>query len=266
MTSSTRQRFALLPAGPGWLLNGWPRSVGIMQQVGFAQPCSGDDLAWLCAWAGLYGGSHGNRVAPSALSRLTRVAARNGRSNHYHHAGHFAHVMMAAAMLAARAGINPKERNLLILAALVHDLDHHGRRAKAYPLYKQERLSARLAGRILLRHSGDPRLVRRLERLIVATALTSDPHREAILASDPLARLLCDADVFASLFYDRGMALKITGMLKLEQGLAGEAAALLDGFATKMEADGLKSDAGRMLLRELTASRQPRRNVVTGKG
>ena len=25
------------------------------------------------------------------------IAARNGRSNHYHHAGHFAHVVIAAA-------------------------------------------------------------------------------------------------------------------------------------------------------------------------
>jgi len=270
MTSSTRQRFSPLPAGPGWLLNGWPRSVGILQQVGFSQRCAEDDLAWLCAWAGLRAGlragPRGNRFTSSALSKLTRVAARNGRSNHYHHAGHFAHAMMAAAVLGARAGIKAEERDLLILAALVHDLDHHGRRAKTYPLYRQELFSVRLAGRILRRHGGDPRLVRRLEKLIVATALTSDPRREAILASDPLARLLSDADVFASLFYERGVALKLTGMLKLEQGLAGDAATLLDGFAARMEADGLKSGAGRTLLRELTASRQPRRNVVTGKG
>lgn len=173
---------------------------------------------------------------------------------------------MAAAVLAEKAGIGNAERALLVLAALVHDLDHHGRRGTHHPLYRQERLSAQMAGRVLMRHGGDPRLVRRLERLIVATALTSDPHRNAILASDPLARLLSDADVFASLCYERALALKLTVRLKLEQGIAADAEAMLDGFAARMEAEGMASEAGRSLLRNLAASRQPHRNMVTGKG
>ena len=172
---------------------------------------------------------------------------------------------MAAAVLAGKAGIGQADRELLVLAVLIHDLDHHGRRTKQYPPYRQERLSVRVSGRILLRHGGDPRLVRRLERLIEATALTSDSHRRTILSCDPLARLLADADVFASLFYERGLALTLTGMLKLEQGLAGDVAPFLDGFAARMAADGLKSEAGRQLLAELTASRQSHRNVVAGR-
>ena len=265
MTPSFRYRFSPLPASPGWLVNGWPRSIGVMQRVGFSQPCTRDDLVGLCGWAGLRTSRHRRRSASSALSTIARIANRNGRSNHYHHAGHFAHVVMAAAVLARKAGIGDADRELLVLAALIHDLDHHGRRGKRYPLYRQERLSVRIAGRILLRHGGDPRLVRRLERLIEATALTSDAHRQAILSGDPLARLLADADVFASLFYERGLALKLTGMLKLEQGLADDVDSLLDGFASRMAADVLKSEAGRHLLAELTASRQSHRNVVTEK-
>ena len=117
-----------------------------------------------------------------------------------------------------------------------------------------------------MKHRGDPRLVRRLERLIEATALTGDPHRQAILASDPLARLLSDADVFASLFYERNMALKMTSMLKLEQGLAGAADVLLDAFAARMKTDGLQSEAAQSLLDTLVAARESHRNVFLGKG
>ena len=265
MTPPFRHRFSPFPVSPGWLVNGWPRSIGAMQQVGFSQPCARDDLIALCAWAGLRVTKNRRRFATSGLTRIAGIATRNGRSNNYHHAGHFAHVVMAAAVLAGKAGIGQADRELLVLAALIHDLDHHGRRTKQYPPYRQERLSVRVAGRILLRHDGDPRLVRRLERLIEATALTSDSHRRAILSCDPLARLLADADVFASLFYERGLALTLTGMLKLEQGLAGDVAPFLDGFAARMAVDGLKSETGRQLLAELTASRQSHRNVVAGR-
>jgi len=270
MTVPSRHRFASLPASPGRLLKGWPRSVGAMQQVGFSRPCTAADLVGICVWAGLAPGRRGvqnsRRFTASALARLAGLAACNGRSNTYHHAGHFTHVVAAAGLLAAKAGIGRADRDLLVLAALVHDLDHHGRRGSAYPLYGQERWSSRIVARIILRHGGDARLVRRLRRLIDATALTADPRRKDILASDPLARLLCDADVFASLFYERRRALGFTGLLKFEQGLSGDPASILDGFAARMEGDGLASEAGRDLLCELAASRRPQRNVVTGKG
>lgn len=237
-----------------------------MQRIPFSSRFSRNDLIALSVWAGCHRGRRRGGFGVSAVSRLAGIAARNGRSNHYHHAGHFAHVIIAAAVLAVRAGIGGADRELLVLAALVHDLDHHGRRGARYAFYRQERLSARMACRLLMRRGGDARMARRLERLIVATALTSDPCRQHILSTEPLAGLLSDADVFASLFYDRDTALKLTCKLKLEKGIAGNANALLDRFATRMRADGLKSEAARLLLHELTAARQSHRNVVTGKG
>ena len=128
MTPPFRHRFSPFPVSPGWLVNGWPRSIGAMQQVGFSQPCARDDLIALCAWAGLRVTKNRRRFATSGLTRIAGIATRNGRSNNYHHAGHFAHVVMAAAVLAGKAGIGVADRELLVLAALIHDLDHHGRR------------------------------------------------------------------------------------------------------------------------------------------
>lgn len=55
------------------------------------------------------------------------AAAQRRRTNHYHHAGHFAHVVIASGLLAYVTGLTACERALLVLAALVHDLDHSRR-------------------------------------------------------------------------------------------------------------------------------------------
>ena len=88
-----------------------------MQQVGFSQPCARDDLIALCAWAGLRVTKNRRRFATSGLTRIAGIATRNGRSNNYHHAGHFAHVVMAAAVLAGKAGIGEADRELLVREA-----------------------------------------------------------------------------------------------------------------------------------------------------
>ena len=267
MKLPSRHQLSSLPATPGWISNGWPRTISTMEQVGFSRPFRSSDLIRLCRWAGLCDDRRrGGGIAKAALGRLAGMAARNGRSNRYHHAGHFAHVMMAAAVLACRARLDRESHGLLVLAALVHDLDHHGRRGKHHPQYAQERWSARVATRVLARHGADARLGRRLARLICATAMTDDPFRHAILASDPVARLLTDADIFASLFYRRDVAMRLTRHLKLEQGIGGRTGQMLDSFVARMEHEGLASHAGRELLREVVAWRHPRRTVLTGKG
>ena len=85
---------------------GWPRSAGTMQAVRFAPPCTASDLESICNWAGLSFTARAHAGLPArALSRLVGIAARNSGTNSYHHHGHFAHVVMAAGVLAAMAGV-----------------------------------------------------------------------------------------------------------------------------------------------------------------
>ena len=90
----------------------------------------------------------------------------------------------------------------------------------------------------------------------MATALTDDALRMAILASDPLARLLADADIFASVSYRRDIALRLTRNLKLEQRIPGKPDDLLRHFAARVGRTGLHSGAGQKLLASVVASRQ----------
>lgn len=234
----------------------------MMQLVGFSRPCSRRDLASVCRWAGL--SEHGrsrNGLSDRAVSRLVTFAARQGPGNRYHHSGHFAHVVMAAALLAGADALCARDRELLVVAALIHDLNHLGKRSSKR-LFHQERQSATAARRIIIGAGADARLAARLETLLIATALTDDALRMAILASDPLARLLADADIFASVGYRRDIALGLTRHLKLEQRIPGKADDLLRHFAARIGKAGLHSGAGRRLLASVVASRQAALNTV----
>ena len=267
MPSRPRHHFRHLPVSPDYLVATWPRAIGMMQAVSFAAPCSRRDLMSICRWAGLAKERRsGGPVPTGALRRLVALAARNSSGNSYHHAGHFAHVVMAAGVLAARAGLRSEERGLLVLAALVHDLDHQGRNASS-KLYFQETLSAQAAvrvigGRLIAGKGGDPRLGSRIHNLLRATALTNDSTRTAILRSDRLARLLTDADILASVVYPLGRSMDMTRALKLEQRLAGGVFDLNRRFARMIADTGLQSEVARDLLEMACQSRHPARNVI----
>lgn len=270
MTLNKRRRFASLPAGPGYLAGRWPDSVGMMQLVGFSRPCRQRDLAAICQWAGLpvlrrAGRAVAGRVPARAVSRLVSSACNRKGGSHYHQPGHYLHVVMAAGLLASAAGLSRDDRALLVLAALVHDLDHHGTWSSSR-LYAQERWSAARVRRVLGRFDADMRLAARLERLLLATAINHDDLRLTILTTDPLARLLADADLFASVFYRRDLALSMTARLKLEQQLAGRPEGLLARFAVHVEQEGLRSTTGRRLYARLAISRKPAQNTVNHEG
>ena len=99
----------------------------------------------------------------------------------------------------------------------------------------------------------------RIKTLLRATALTNDVNR---FGSDRLARLLTDADIFASVVYPRQRSMGMTRALKLEQSLAGSVTALNRRFANMIEATGLQSDTAQSMLQTVLESRHPSRNII----
>lgn len=256
MSTRLPHRFRSLPRRPGHVLVGWPRSLRQVEAVAFSRPCSRNDLLAIANWAGLTNQTARAAGIPRpALRHLARIASVNAYSNGYHQAGHYAHVVIAAGLLGAASGLGRRDMALLVLAALIHDVDHHGRRLR-HKLYAQEIWSARKAVRILARYRADARLAPRLYRLLQATALTNDGVRQEILATDLLAGLVTDADVFASVFFDQAKAREFTRLLKLEQRLAGKPEELLARFHALISAEGLHSDAARAMLEMRHESRR----------
>ena len=138
-------RFRSLPRQPGYVLAGWPRSLRQVEAVAFSRPCRRRDLMAIARWAGLTVASARRAGIPlAAVRELAAIASVNGYSNGYHQSGHYAHVVIAAGLLAAATGLGKRGYRHFVLAALVHDIDHHGRRS-THRLYGQEIWSARLA-------------------------------------------------------------------------------------------------------------------------
>ena len=91
----------------------------MMQLVGFSRPCSRRDLAGICRWAGLSeNGRSQSGLTNRAVGRLVTLVARQGPGNRYHHAGHFAHVVMAAG-LAANLSLNPLDAVTTVTSQIV---------------------------------------------------------------------------------------------------------------------------------------------------
>ena len=260
LSRGVNRRFtALFAAGPGAHVRAGRRGISYIEKVPFSQSCSAEDLGFICRWSGLsYPRLAG--ISLKAYRRLLVVAAQRRPTNHYHHAGHFAHVVIASGLLAYATGLTARERALLVLAALVHDLDHCGRYAPR-KLFAQETASARRAMRIVLGSGGDARLSLRLLWLLKATALTFHDDRKAILTGDRLARLLADADLFSSLFFSREKAIQLTRRLNLEMLKTGDPVAQYDAFIDSMLLTGAHSAAGRSLLARKFGSGQSRRHL-----
>ena len=221
-----------LPESPVYLLRQWPRGIRVLESVPFRSGYDADSLIALCHWAGMSGPSalRQTGIAYSGVCRLAKLARMDRHGAHYHHSGHVAHVVMAAGLLAAADNLPQSDTNLLLLAALVHDLDHQGyHRSRA--LYDAEWRSAQMAKAVLLRRGSDARLTQRLERLLLATSFSDDVLRDEILATDRLASYLVDADLFASTFYARGLSMALTGHVKAEDRLTDSRLDLAGGFA-----------------------------------
>ena len=257
LSRGVNRRFtALFGAGQGAHVRAGRRGIAYIEKVSFSQSCLAEDLVFICRWSGLsYPRLAG--ISLKAYRRLLVVATQRRPTNHYHHAGHFAHVVIASGLLAYASGLSARERALLVLAALVHDLHHSGRYAPR-KLFAQQTASARRAMRIVLGSGGDACLSLRLLWLLKATALTFRDDRKAILSDDDLARLLADADLFSSLFFSRQKAVQLTRRLNLEMLRTGDPVVQYDAFTYNMLLTGAHSVAGRSLLAQKFGSRQSR--------
>ena len=196
------------------------------------------------AWAGV----RVPRQYQQSIRPLIWAAGRNPHKNRYHHDWHNITVMVFAAVL---AGLMPRHNRLstndqftLLLAAMVHDLDHRGR-AMAVKSYDEEIRSAMIAGRRLFGQSGQGKAWRQLLTMIKNTSF----HVLSVDASkDHLSALLKDADLLGSLVFPRDLVKTMTSGLKQEQKLTALSDKILSQFMENLSKRGLSSPEGYKVL------------------
>lgn len=179
------------------------------------QPWQHADLERALNWAG-WSGLPLNRTG---LRQVLRLARQNRHSNGYHHPWHTMTVIVLAAILGRRAGLREGEYQSLLLAALVHDLDHRGRHAIGKDR-QEERRSVKLSVQMLFScRAATGVLQRQLQRWIEATSFLSSA---AEVRDDRVALILRDADIAGSIFFPMKAVLAMTrGVIREEHHHVG---------------------------------------------
>ena len=197
-------------------------------------------------WAGLSssGCLRASGIPFEAVVQLCQWHDRRNHANPYHNKAHTAQVICAAGLLADKAGIGRQERDVLLVAALIHDFKHLGRwRSRA--AYWQEQASLTQAFALLMKGGIDRRLLPKLTDMVLATSPVHD--RTLSPRSDDSAALLLDADLFASLFLPEPLVRRLTATVKFEDRLPLSLEDMLSYFLDKCRAHGFASHAGASL-------------------
>lgn len=182
---------------------------------------------------------HQTGISSQVVKSLAHAQDRLMSRHPYHNKAHIGQVIIAAGLLADKASLPQIDRDLLIIAALIHDFHHLGRH-RHQKAFWQETKSFQAAIHHAVRHKMDIRLVSLFHQMIMATSPFFERQAPSIKGNDILS-LLLDADLFASLFMPKKVVDSLTSSLKFEDRLTMPQATLRDTFITHCQNRGLAS-------------------------
>jgi len=233
----------------GYLLNRWPSSLTLFESR-IIKPTTKLSLKCALQWAGLPQNQrilHAFGLRKNSVHALLSIAARNSHSNSYHNPSHTEFVIRAAGLIGHAAGLPANYQAILVLAALIHDLDHQGKRARRGHA-AQERYSFDIVKRTLLRYGVHARILQQLEISVLATYPGSDLSKSFQPGpSGDVVDCLIDADLFQSLFAKPAKVDNLTAKLKQEMMIDTSIKDMQSAFLAARRKIGLQSAAARWL-------------------
>ena len=182
---------------------------------------------------------HQTGISSQAVKSLAHAQDSVMSRHPYHNKAHIGQVIMAAGLLADKASLPQIDRDLLIIAALIHDFHHLGR-LRCHEAFWQETKSFQAAVHQAVRHKMDVRLVSLFHQMIMATSMFYERQNASVKGNDILS-LLLDADLFASLFLPKKAVDRLTASLKFEDRLTLPHTTLRDKFISHCQNRGLAS-------------------------
>ena len=146
------------------------------------------------------------------LKKLSKLCTRNVYYNTYHDPHHFKAVLVISCILAKQINLKYKERVLLIIIALTHDINHQGRRILSSKAYYQENKSYDQVEKIIFRNVLNFEEMKRIKRIFQSTYFPVKPEK----VSDILEKIILDADILSSLMFGPKVGIKLARRLKQE--------------------------------------------------
>ena len=134
--------------------------------------------------------------------------------------------MILSCFLAKKINLKYRDRILLIIIALTHDMNHQGRRVLIKKTFYQEEKSYNDLKRVLFKNILSFKEIKRIKRIFKSTYFPVKPKNVV----DDIERIILDADILASLMFGPAVGLKLASRLKQEIRYDSETELLFSNF------------------------------------
>ena len=148
----------------------------------------------------------------SIIRKLSKLCLRNTCYNTYHDSHHFKSVLVISCILGKQINLKYKDRLLLVIIALTHDMNHQGRRILMSKPYYQELKSYEGLEKILFKKIFIFKELKRIKRIFESTFFPVKPEN----VEDDLEKIILDADILSSLMFGPQVGVKLASRLKQE--------------------------------------------------
>ncbi len=175
------------------------------------------------------------------IKKLSKLCLRNTCFNTYHDSHHFKSVLVISCILGKQINLKYKDRLLLVIIALTHDMHHQGRRIIMSKPYYQELKSYRGLEKILFRKILNFKELMRIKKIFESTFFPIKPES----VEDDLEKIILDADILASLMFGPQVGVQLARRLKQEIRYNDDSELLFSNFLKLLEGKCLYLDCSK---------------------
>ena len=194
-----------------YIVNNWPRTKNILKKFILSNHKKPNlfDLSVVCL----------NELKvfkiqeyKPVLFKLSKLCSRNIYFNTYHDQHHFKAVLVISCILAKQMDLSHKDRLLLIIIALTHDMNHQGRRILGAEPYYQEIKSYNELEKVIFKKILNFKEMQRVKKIFKNTYFPNKPE----FVTDNVEKIILDSDILSSLMFGHEVGVKLARRLNHE--------------------------------------------------
>jgi hypothetical protein len=224
-----------------YIINNWPRTKPLLKRFILSNH-KPPDLYKICLSCLNELAVYKTRKLERILKRLTYICSRNTTSNTFHDSHHFKAVIIISCVISKKMKLTQRDKILLILIALSHDIAHQGRRIISQPYYQEEK-SCKVFMQLCYEIHLTRKETNRVSKIFKSTYFPLKPEN----VDDKLQKIILDADILASIMFDVDTGLKFTSRLRHELRLSNSKESIFKSFLDTLTNKSLYMDSSRKL-------------------
>ena len=159
------------------------------------------------------------------IKDLTKKCSRNFTSNKYHDQHHFKAVLVISCLFAKLYKLKNKDKILLVIIALTHDMSHQGKRIISHQFYQEKKTINELRCMVYKKLLNRITWIR-IKRIILNTYFPINP----MVSNDIVEKIILDSDIASSTLFGFRNGLKLSKRLKNEIGFNEKSIILYKNF------------------------------------